>query len=66
VSTNASASNAASLQVDTPVATEAAAANTASSTAAAARQEDLIESIGQMIKTSLILDYVKVNAASMP
>jgi hypothetical protein len=60
VSTNASTSTTASLQV---VATEkVTAANTASATAAA-KQEDSIESIGQMIEDLSHSDYAQVNAA---
>jgi hypothetical protein len=61
-STNAPVSTAASLQVDTPVATEnAATATTVPS--AAEKQEEAIESIGVLIQDLFHSDNAKVNAA---
>jgi hypothetical protein len=61
VSTDASASTSASLQVDTPVATErATTANTAS--AAATEYEESISSIGKIIQDLFRSDNPKVNA----
>jgi hypothetical protein len=58
VSTDAAASNAASLQVDTPVVTEE---NTAANTASTEHEES-IQSIGKMIRDLFHSDNAKVNA----
>jgi hypothetical protein len=59
VSTNAAASNATSLQVDTPVVTEE---NTAANNAST-KHEESIQSIGKIIRDMFNSDNTKVNAA---